>query len=76
MKNFIIALLFGVIIGGVGVWYYLEGREKSPVQKAEEQVKSTSETTKESVATAAQRLALETNGVHEVASSLQVKAQD
>jgi osmotically-inducible protein OsmY len=55
MKNFIIALLVGVILGGVGVWYYLDGREKSPVQKAEQHVKSAAETAKESVATAAER---------------------
>lgn len=55
MKSFIIALLFGVIIGGAGVWYYLEGREKSPVQKAEQQVKSAAETAKDSVSSAAGR---------------------
>jgi osmotically-inducible protein OsmY len=49
MKTFIIGVLFGVIVGWGGVWYFTVGKDNQKVQETEERVAAQIEETTEAV---------------------------
>lgn len=49
MKTFIIGVLFGVIVGWGGVWYFTVGKDNQKVQETEERVAAQIEETTETV---------------------------
>jgi osmotically-inducible protein OsmY len=49
MKTFIIGVLFGIIVGWGGVWYFTVGKDNQKVQETEERVAAQIEETTETV---------------------------
>ena len=49
MKTFVIGVLFGIIVGWGGVWYFTVGKDNQKVQETEKQVAAQIEKTTETV---------------------------